>query len=138
MTISPSASPAGRCDSTSTMTPGSVRMRRRSMGNCAPASGRFQKFAAMVWRCGLWSSGSKLSMRQPVVTVVYDYAHSDERFVVRGDWLGPGSQAGAAKAATVFDPTPRCGAVAVESISRQSGGVDIHFRSLLALPGANA
>src|ERR1700733_13996423 len=116
MTISPSASAAGRCDSTSTLTPGSVGTRRRSMGNCAPASGRFQKFPAMVWRCGLWSSGSKLGMRQPVVLVVYDYAHTDERFVLRGDWLGPDAarngkassgeagiaQAGSTEAAAVF------------------------------------
>src|SRR5580693_8655736 len=133
MTISPRASPAGRWDSTRTWTPGSVGTRRRSMGNCAPASGRLQKFPARVWRCGLWSSGSKLGMRQPVVLVVYDYAHTDERFVWRGDWLGPDApgygkassgktgrgEAGAAEAAAVFAAASGWGAVAVEPLSRQ-------------------
>ena len=96
MTIWPRSSPAGRWDSTSTWTPG-WRCR-------AGARWRMQRWRRAACRSLQRSSGGvgceaavrNSAMRQPAVTVDYDYAHSEnKRFVLHGDWLGASARAGA-------------------------------------------
>jgi len=69
-------------------------------------------------------------MRSCGKPVVYEYADCDEYLAVCGDWSGSNAETGSPEAAALYDTAARCAAIALEPLSRQGGGIDVHLRGL--------
>src|ERR1035441_1879795 len=138
MKISPRASPCGRCEHTRTCTSGSVRYRRRSTGNSTARSGRFQKCAVMVCRCGLRNSGSKGTMeRLPCSIEETSHAKRHLHLPYCRIHLGRAGGGHGAPLAPLHHPAYRRASAAIEPVPGKGGGPRLHLHLVFALPAVD-